>query len=142
MITFKDIINEARKSQKRIKRDAFLYLDPKGNEDKFAQCGTCRMWTGTGCTILGKTKVTAEMSCGLYVHGTPSKDKAGKEESLVTPEEAGLVTRQVRCENCRSFDKKNSVCMLFQSLNKKFPDKFDLEEKVNEYGCCNAQMKK
>ena len=96
MINLKSLITEAKKTMEKIKRDAFIYLDPKGDKSKFAQCSTCRLWTGTGCLILGKTKVTADMTCNLYVNGEPQKDKAGKEEALMTPEEAGLVTRQVR----------------------------------------------
>ena|ERR1700675_1065293 len=140
-------VNELRKDtpKSKIKRDAFIYLDPKGNKDKFAQCSTCRMWTGpegNTCSILGKTKVTGDMSCDLYVNGSPSPSLKGKELPSLTPKEAGLVKREVRCENCRSFDSKTSSCMLFQSLNKSLSDIFELDEKVNPKGCCNGQMPK
>lgn len=140
MISLKQLITEAKAGAKKITRDAFLYLSPKEPKEQFAQCGTCMMFTGTGCTILGKTKVTKDMSCGLYVHGKPSPKLAGKEKSVVTPKEAGLVNRAVRCENCRAFD--NGVCMLFKTLNESNPDLFQLDEKVDDYGCCNAQMPK
>ena len=142
MIKLSELIEKKNNTQgkEKLTRDVFLYLDPKEPRDSFAQCSTCRMWTTKDtCSILGKTKVTGDMSCGLYVHGKPSPSLFGKEIESVTPKEAGLVNRQVRCENCRSFDKKTSVCMLFQSLNKSHSDIFQLEEKVNEYGCCNAQ---
>ena len=139
MISLKQLITEAKEG-KKIHRDAFLYLPPKGNKEQFAQCGTCLMFTGTGCTILGKTKVTKDMSCGLYVHGKPSPKLAGKERPVYTPQEAGLVNRAVRCENCRSF--QDGICMLFKTLNESNPEIFQLEEKVDAYGCCNAQMPK
>lgn len=139
MIGLKSLIME-KKSGEKITRDAFIYLDPKGDKKNFAQCATCRLWTGTGCLILGKTKVTCDMSCNYYVNGTPAKDSAGKEEALLTSKEAGLVTRKVRCENCRSF--KDGICQLYQALNKRLPDIFDLNEKVDAQGCCNAQKPK
>src|SRR5689334_9403073 len=110
MISLKQLITEAKFEMKKITRDAFLYLEPKEPKDQFAQCGTCRMFTGKSCSILGKTKVTKDMSCGLYVHGPISPSLAGKEVASYTAKEAGLVNRAVRCENCRSFD--NGVCML------------------------------
>lgn len=125
---------------KKITRDSFIYLEPKKEKENFAQCATCKLWTGKTCLILGKTKVTGEMSCCYYIPGTPSKGSIGKEQSLLTPKEAGLVNRKVRCENCRSF--KNGICMLYQKLNQSNADIFDLNEKVNKYGCCNAQEPK
>jgi len=149
MIKLKDIINEAvsevEKTKTKLKRDIFVYLDPKEPRDQFAQCATCRMWTGKDnntCSILGKTKVTGDMSCDLYTYGKPSLSLAGKEVATYTPEEVGLVKRSVRCQNCRSFDPQKSVCMLYQALNQKNADLFDLDEKVNPQGCCNAQMPK
>jgi hypothetical protein len=138
MIKLSRLILEAKKVGDKIKRDAFIYLDPKGETVNFAQCSTCRLWTGTGCLLLGKTKVTGDMSCSFYVSGEPQRNLSGKEEALLTPKEAGLVTRKVRCENCRSFD--GGQCMLFNTLNKKLPDIFDLEESVSSNACCNAQM--
>ena len=120
-----------------IKRDAFLYLDPRGNKNKFAQCETCMMWTGKHktCTILGKEKeVLGTDSCGLYVHGKPHEDMAGMEMEAVTPKEAGFYSGQVRCENCKHFDVDH--CHVFEELNEM--EMFDLDEWVDAKGCCNA----
>jgi hypothetical protein len=135
------VLNE-NKSTAKITRDAFLYLDPKGDGKNFAQCSTCRLWTEKTCLIMGKTPIKGSMSCGLYSHGTPQPELAGQEVSAVSPKEVGLVNRKVRCENCRSFDAKTSKCMLFQALNEQMGDKFNLDEKVKPQGCCNAQMPK
>lgn len=123
----------------KIKRDAFLYMDPKPPKDSFAQCGTCLMFTGTGCTILGSTKITKGMTCGLYVRGKPQYNLKGKEQSLVTPKEAGLIDHQVRCENCRY---GGGDCKLFEMLNDRLPDTFDLDTKIDPKGCCNAFTRK
>lgn len=140
-ISLLKLILEAEEDMKKIQRDAFLYMDPKVEKD-MAQCSTCIQWTGETCAIIGSdTKVTGDMSCGLYLSGEPNKDLLGKEKELVTAKEAGLVKRKVRCENCRSFDdSQNSSCMLFEELNK-LP-MFDLKVKVDKAGCCNAQMPK
>jgi hypothetical protein len=129
---------------KKIKRDAFIYLDPKGNKKKFAQCETCMMWTGPKhltCTIHGKDATAkATMSCDFYVHGMPMPQMAGKEHKSVTPKESGLVDRPVRCENCAHYDTKPSKCEMFAALNKSHPAMFDLEEGVDKYGCCNGNV--
>lgn len=124
---------------KKITRDAFLYMEPKPPKDQFAQCGTCAMFTGTGCTILGKTHITKDMTCALYVHGNPSYDLKGKEMALVSPEEAGLYNGKVRCENCRY---GGAHCKLYRMLNDRMPETFDLETQINSKGCCNAFIKK
>ncbi|MCP4900228.1 MAG: hypothetical protein GY906_24920 [bacterium] len=127
-----------------ITRDSFLYMDPRNNKDNFAQCGSCMMWTSNKgpnamrCHVIGKnTVVTAGMSCGLYVPGTPKPD--GGVMPLVSPKEAGLVSRSVRCENCKWYVPKDSHCHLFMVLNKAKPKMFDLKEGVMAKGCCNAQ---
>lgn len=138
----KVLLEKGTKGSDKIKRDAFLYMDPKGPKEEFAQCSTCANWTGETCMILGKdVKVTADMTCGLYVHGEPNSDGKGQEEKLISSEEAGLVKRQVRCENCASFDGKEK-CLLFEALNKSMSDHFKLDTKVNKLGCCNAQKEK
>jgi hypothetical protein len=135
-------INEANggdESSSKVTRDAFLYLDPKEPNDKFAQCETCMMWTGSEhntCTIIGlDEEVKATDSCGLYVHGDPVPEEAGNEMKLVTKEEAGFVSAAVRCENCGAFD-GNSICVMFEDLNKM--SLFSLNTKVDAKGCCNA----
>lgn len=124
---------------KKITRNSFLYMAPKPPQTSFAQCGTCVMFTGTGCTILGKVRITKGMTCGLYVHGAPSYGQEGKEKSLTTPQECGLIDEQVRCENCRY---GGEHCELFEMLNDKLPNIFDLETKIDLNGCCNAFTKK
>ena len=124
----------------KINEAAFLYLDPKEPKEKFAQCAACMMFTGSTCTIHGKdVKITGKMSCGLYVHGKPMPEEKGHEMKSVTPKESGLVDRQVRCENCKFYHDPN-ICDLFGRLNKE--GSFDLNTKVNQYGCCNAQEPK
>ncbi len=132
-----------KKDGEKVQRDAFIYLDPKPPQDKFAQCGTCMMFTGSSCTILGKDKkVDAGDSCALYVHGKPQPKMKGKEHKSVTPEEAGFVEgEQVRCENCVYGDKSRGVCKLFEKLNREMPADFDLKEKIHPKGCCNAWKK-
>ena len=141
----REAVEELKKdtSKSKVTRESFVYLEPKGDGKTFAQCATCRMWTGkesNTCSILGKTKVTGDMSCNLYVYGKPSPGLSGKEIASYTSKEVGLVKRQVRCENCRSF--QNGTCLLYQTLNKQVPDIFNLNEKVSPQGCCNAQIPK
>lgn len=124
----------------KITRAAFLYLDPKPPGDRFAQCGTCMMFAPgqKRCSIHGPSvKVTADMSCGLYVHGEPEGDRMDL-MAVVTPEESGLVRRQVRCENCTFFDGQ-SVCGLYEKLNAALAVLFSLDSQVDPKGCCNAQ---
>jgi hypothetical protein len=124
------------KTPDKIDRSAFLYMEPKPPLNKFAQCGTCFMFTGNRCMILGpKIEITPAMSCALYVHGTPRLDQAGKEKALVTPNEAGLLNAKVRCENCQY---GGEDCSLFKMLNQRLPETFNLETKINAKGCCNA----
>lgn len=127
----------------KVTRAAFLYLDPKGDKARFAQCGTCMMFTGSSCTILGKDfTVNAGDTCGFYVHGKPQPAEKGHEMKSVTPEEAGFERRAVRCENCAYFEDEKSVCGLFVMLNEALPDDFDLDEGVDAFGCCNANVPK
>jgi len=124
----------------KVERDTFLYLDPSGEElDNFAQCGTCRFASEDGdCAILG-IPIDDDDSCGFYVPG--AYDGAEVRKS-VTPEDAGFVDRQVRCEHCKFFDPIESDCELFELLNAKHPTVFDLDAKVKAHGCCNAQTPK
>jgi hypothetical protein len=118
-------------------RDAFLYMNPKGDPDKFAQCGSCRFFMPglKKCAPMGGERVLAGWSCGGYGFGTPTDDQPITRSW--SPEEAGLVKRQVRCENCVSFD--DGECELFRKLNEAFPKLFDLDVDVDAKGCCNAQ---
>lgn len=124
----------------KINRSTFLYMDPKDPEDEFAQCSTCYSWLPgkNRCKFFSKTdEVLGSMSCGLYTHGTPTDKQPII--NAVTPEEAGLVSESVRCENCSWY--VNKECDLFKLLNEKIPDAFDLDPVVNAKGCCNAWQK-
>ena len=140
MRNFLDILEEAAKTGDKIDGSAFIYLPPKSPNNDFAQCKTCFMFRPESerCGIFGPDdKVTADQSCGLYLHGKPNEDQ--KCRSTVTPKQAGLVDGPVRCENCSWFDGK---CGLFKTLMEKLPDVFNLDINVDPKGCCNAFQKK
>jgi Pyruvate/2-oxoacid:ferredoxin oxidoreductase delta subunit len=148
----------------KIKRDAFLYLEPAKNTANFAQCGTCTFFVPAHalntarsggepspkdlCCLHGaKVGIEAGYSCGMYVPGRPTPaDLAAHAAELraghpaaVTPKESGLVERKVRCEHCFFFDAKESECELFEDLTTKMSTVFDLDESVEKGACCNAQ---
>lgn len=148
-----------------ITRDAFLYMEPPENmeaPEKFAQCETCRKFIPHEpkdlCIELGPNeKVGEEYSCGLYSPwpmGKPNPNvvtnhlvelqEAAKENArgFVTPKAAGLVERQVRCENCHYFDEGRSICIFFAFLKDFNPFVFNLDPKVKPRACCNAQTPK
>jgi hypothetical protein len=150
----------AKEIGQRVTRDAFLYFDPKSPEKQFAQCSTCRKYVpkkflGASapfdlCIEHGsKVEVGPGWSCGMYSvwpKGSPdavvmrnhaSELKPGLPGS-VTPEESGLVDREVRCENCGFFQSAACKCGLYAALNLLLPRVFDLDSAVDEYGCCNA----
>lgn len=152
---------DAKAKVPKITRDAFVYLNPisEVSKNRFAQCETCRLWVpgfeGGGCIIHGSKQVpiTASMSCALFIawpDGKPEPDAVQNHlaelqkdiPGVVTPEESGLVDREVRCENCDYFDSGKAKCGLFEKLNKAMPDIFDLQTDVDAYGCCNAQEPK
>lgn len=127
----------------KIQRDAFLFMKARGAKKKFAQCATCMHFIDDKglCFLMDeKTEIKPGKSCGQYSPGknatsaTPSKS--------TTPEEAGLVDRQVRCEDCMFFDAKTEArthCDFYTQLNEILPHVFDLDRYVGEYDCCNAQ---
>jgi hypothetical protein len=134
VIALKGLKVATQRSTKKIKRDAFLYLDSE--ESNFAQCETCWLFVAgkQRCAILGPDfKVDADDSCNFYLRGkyTQGIPVAAR----VTPEEAGFVDRKVRCENCRF---GGEDCQLYVTLNQKMPDVFDLETKIKPTACCNA----
>lgn len=144
MKTFKQLIDEARSlpsySEDKITRSAFIYLDPRGKN--FAQCGSCYQFLPgkKRCAIFSNNdEVVANASCGLYIKGTPHDDQ--EIINSVTPEQAGYVLGQVRCENCSWFKPEQSTCDLFAQLNKTNKDIFDLDTEVSAEGCCNAWQK-
>lgn len=129
------------KARDKIDRSAFLYLPPQDRGDNNAQCKSCMMWFAEldRCIIHpADVEIGGDDSCGLYMPGKPARK--GKPMGLVTPKESGLVSRQVRCENCAYAD--GGYCGLFEMLNSHFPTIFDLDAKIDKHGCCNAQTKK
>lgn len=127
---------EENSPAERIKRDAFIYLSSTSKE--FAQCGMCWLFNAEKerCAILGPTfKVDDDDSCCLFVKGEPVKNQPII--ARITPKNAGFVKRRVRCENCKFGD--DNKCKLYKMLNEKFPDVFDLDEKIEPRACCNAQ---
>lgn len=135
MESFKEFLVEG---QPRVTRAAFIYMDPKGDENNFAECGTCVQWgENERCKLFGPNdKVKSSWTCGLYAHGKPQKKVIPLKS--VSPREAGLVKKSPRCENCYSFDAKENKCSLYQSLNEKLPELFQLNTSVHPKGCCNA----
>ena len=125
----------------KINRSAFLYLDPTGGDvARFAQCSTCRDWVRGDrlCVIHGRrVKVPGTASCGFYVQGVP-QPPGTPTLARVTPQESGLVNREVRCENCKYMDTA-SHCGFFAKLNQALPEYFDLNPRIDSHGCCNAQ---
>ena len=131
------LLEAAGDNSSKIDRSAFIYLPPKGNKKEFAQCSTCQLFLPTKerCGIFGKSdKVVADASCGLYIQGTPNDDQPIT--GVVTPDQAGYVLGQVRCENCSWGN--NGKCGLFELLNEKLSDVFKLNETIDAQGCCNA----
>lgn len=130
----------------KLGRETFLYLSPAPDVDEFAQCMTCRDWVGGDdrCCIHGPhVAVYGTMSCGLYVYGAP-QPSGTHTLAIVTPEESGLVNREVRCENCIHLvtHLDGNECAFFRHLNEEMPELFDLDVKVEPKGCCNAQQDK
>lgn len=132
---------ESKQGANRITENAFLYLAPKPPKNKHAQCSTCQVWLPKSkrCGFFGPDDhVIGNASCGLYVHGEPHEDQAIT--GAVTPQQAGYVEGQVRCENCTWYD--DGICNLFKLLMRKMPDAFDLKPEVEAQACCNAWQSK
>jgi hypothetical protein len=150
----------------KIGRDAFLFMEPisQAENEDFAQCGPCRMFvpesyldirSGTGRCILhgSDVEVDDDDSCGLFARwpdGKPDEQviRAHAAELMndipgsVTAEESGLVSREVQCHRC-DFEKNGAtLCGLFEELNRKLPEFFDLDTKIEQHSCCNAQEPK
>lgn len=139
MLSFDQFITESEND--RIERSTFLYMPPKGDGAQFAQCSTCSSFLSKKqrCRFFGKRdQVIANASCGLYTKGEPNDFQPVM--GSVTPEQAGYVEQQVRCENCSWFDGR-STCGLFDQLNKTLPRVFDLDTNVEPKGCCNGWQK-
>jgi hypothetical protein len=106
-----------------------------------SQCGTCFLWIRSQKCYIHRPsdKITKEMACVYYLQGPPMSP-AAKPASIVTPEESGLVDRQVRCENCKWYDDHH--CKFFEELNNLhggLAGEFKLDTRVDPRGCCTAQ---
>ncbi len=127
----------------KITRDAFIYLSPdEGEGENYAKCGTCWLFDKEEekCCILGPdTDVDSDDSCCLYTYGTPVEGQPIV--ARITPEDAGFVKREVRCENC-AHSNGSGKCLLYAKLNEKLPDLFDLDESIDATACCNANTPK
>jgi hypothetical protein len=124
----------------KIGRDAFLYMEPNGTDDAdFAQCIDCALWSAVNkrCAILDMV-VGAYWSCGAFLPAIDGFTGANV-EALVTPEEVGLVKREVRCENCKF---GGETCQLYDRLNEEMPQLFELDAKIEPKACCNANTPK
>src|ERR1051325_2797382 len=148
-------------------RDAFIFLTPKSDAEKeeFAQCGPCRMFVpehyldgikGSRCVSDGSdVEVDDDDSCGFFV-SWPTEDGSSVEHVVedhaaelikgipgsVTPEDSGLVSRRVQCRRCTFEQGGARKCGLYEELNSKLPDTFDLNTKITPNSCCNAQEPK
>jgi hypothetical protein len=148
----------------KIGRDAFLFLEPHGGEDDFAQCGPCRMFVpgsyldgkleGDRCIIHGSdVEIDDDDSCGFFVPwpgpeanpevvGDHARELLKDIPGSVTPEESGLVSRRVQCHRCKFEKNDATVCGLYEDLNKQLSKFFDCDTKIEPHACCNAQMPK
>jgi hypothetical protein len=139
---FSDALKRPVKTEK-VTRNAFLYLEPKGNDPDFAQCADCKMFLDKLgiCSLHGKDlHIKPTMSCGFFVPGGPAEESELEHVTKAfTPEESGLVDREVRCENCK-FMESPKTCGLYVKLNK-LPE-FSLNVTVKPRACCNAQTPK
>jgi len=121
----------------KITRGAFVYIEGKG--DTFAQCSTCTKWEPRGkiCVDPLDMMVLGSWSCCLY---SPGSFANGERRKTMTPEEAGLYKGAVRCENCKYAYKGvvGTYCGLYGMLNDQLGDDFELDERIDPYGCCNA----
>lgn len=131
-----------RKALPMLDRSAFLYQGEKLGRD--FQCNTCMLWTGpehNTCAIHGKRPIDGDDSCNFYLYGKPNPKLASRERELVKPEESGLVSRPVRCQNCGFFRADKSGCHFYHTLNTLRPETFRLDERVEPGGCCTANSK-
>ncbi|MDE2103513.1 MAG: hypothetical protein KGL39_40105, partial [Patescibacteria group bacterium] len=128
--------------EERLTRDALGYVEPLPGQDTadFAQCASCRMWTGRTCLNFGpKDRVRALGSCDNYVFGDPRPEMRGQESEGTTPEQAGYVERPVRCQNCLYAEDEARKCGLYDRLNSALPELYNLDVKVGPHACCNNQ---
>lgn len=138
-----ELLEKVGKDGSKLTRSAFIYLEQIVPTKQFAQCSTCSLFLPgkERCGIFSeKDEVKANASCGLYIQGSPNDEQEIR--GVVTPEDAGYVNGQVRCENCIWFNADPSTCGLFEDLNKAMPSVWDLDEKVLAEACCNGWQSK
>jgi broad specificity phosphatase PhoE len=139
-----------------IDTDVFLDLksQPKAGEverveytmlNNYAQCTSCKMFISSKavCSLHGMdVKIKGSMSCSLHAYGHADESELQHVSAAFTPQESGLVDRQVRCENCKFYCEEDSDCELFEFLNGEVGVAFALNDKVDKHGCCTAQTPK
>jgi len=138
-----ELLEKVGREGSKLNRSAFIYLEQNVQTTQFAQCATCSLFIlgKKRCAIFSETdEVKANASCGLYIQGSPNDEQEIR--GVVTPEEAGYVNGQVRCENCLWFNAEPGTCGLFEDLNKTMPNIWDLDEKVLAKACCNGWQPK
>ena len=93
------------------------------------------------CAVIGKeTSISPTGSSIYYGFGTPTDNQPIN--ARFTAEEIGYVDRQVRCINCKFVNIKKSHCKLYKLLNTLASWIFDLDYKIDLFGCCNFQTPK
>ena len=125
----------------KLNRRAFLYTEPILTKHKgsYAECQSCYFYITNDklCELLDTyTTVYPNSSCDYYIENSIEAVNTRVPLSLLTAEEVRLVHRPVRCGNCIFFEKKSAECHAYETLNKRYPEIFDLDVQVNEFGCC------
>jgi hypothetical protein len=124
----------------KIRRSAFLYLQPDSTDHLFAQCGICRAVNNSRCMMMDREPISPTLgSCGFFFKGPSVGDHV---LAKFTKTQVGYSERKVRCENCVFVRNKGTWCNLFKQLNETMPNVFDLDWHVKPTGCCNAQTEK
>ena len=147
----------------KVTRSAFLYLEPKRRDDpgSFAQCSACRMFVpkvrgldGSRCVIHGSgQEIDGDYSCGFFLDwpaGKPSpevvnshaRELAANIPGSVLASESGLVDNKVQCHRCDYYLEDGPRCGLYEMLNRKLDDIFDLNTSIERHACCNAWMER
>ncbi len=151
-------------AEPRLNRSALGYIEPRVGIDgasSFCQCDSCMHFVpenamrgavvGDRCLILGATfPVSGESSCAYFLPwptGAADADDVSEnaedmiegERGSITPYDAGFVRdTKVRCMNCRSFESDESECSLYEALNDKLPNVWQLDCSVKGGACCSC----
>jgi len=114
-----------------IPKPVALYFDPESiADDDGARCGVCWKYVeGGGCVEVEGLINPTKGICGLYVHGTPFKDKPSFEILRVSKTESGYSDEgPTHCANCEE--------MIIPGLYKESRCS-KVEGMVDGRGCCN-----